>query len=184
MIETINNAETFGIYWRAFLTIASFLKNKYRLTDREISTYFLQGMDNTFRTKMHDQLRAENPTHHSDNPYILTEISKAALFILSCNPPEDTRNEGSQGLSFKKEHYNISKLDPNFLNENINISALVSEIVKQLSLQPARLSGTQGPASTSAPRIKNWGCLFCLEIGHLLKGCTGQLDGCKLLEYK
>ena len=121
--------------------------------DREISAYFLQGMDYTFRNKVQDQLRAENPTHHSDNPYTLTEISKVALFVLSCNPPEDTRNEGSQGPSFKKEHYDILKLDPNFLNGNINISALVSEIVKQLNLQPAGSSGTQGPASTSAPRI-------------------------------
>ena len=81
----IADAEEFGVYRRSFLTVATYLKNKARLTDREISIYFLKGLEQSFRDKVQGQLKAENPTHHSDDPYTLTEISMAALFVLSCD---------------------------------------------------------------------------------------------------
>ena len=86
----IANAEEFGAYSRSFQMVASFLKSKGHLSDREISRYFMQGLDLTFLTKVQEQLRAENPRHHSDDPYKLAEISAAALFILSCT----LNNEG------------------------------------------------------------------------------------------
>jgi len=33
--------------------------------------------------KVHSQLCAENLTHHTDNPYTIKEIHKAALFVVS-----------------------------------------------------------------------------------------------------
>jgi hypothetical protein len=43
--DPINTAEEFDVYRQSFLMIASFLKNKSRLSDREISFYFFQGLD-------------------------------------------------------------------------------------------------------------------------------------------
>ncbi|KAF8817594.1 hypothetical protein BYT27DRAFT_7063144, partial [Phlegmacium glaucopus] len=81
-LRSIWNAEELGAYQRSFLMIAAFLKNKSRLTDREISGYFMQGMDPSFRAEVQSQLRAENPRHHTDDPYTLAEIFSAALFVL------------------------------------------------------------------------------------------------------
>jgi hypothetical protein len=83
--DPIDTAEEFGIYHHSFLMIASFLKNKSWLLDREISFYFLEGLDQLLRSKVHGQLWVENPMHHTDDPYTLAEISTAALFVLSCN---------------------------------------------------------------------------------------------------
>ena len=84
-LVSIEYAEDFGTYGRNFLTVATYLKKKMRLTDREISIYFLQGLVPTFREKVQGQLKAENPTHHSDDPYSLAEISTVTLFVLSSN---------------------------------------------------------------------------------------------------
>ncbi|KAF8805807.1 hypothetical protein BYT27DRAFT_7224679 [Phlegmacium glaucopus] len=50
--RNIWNAEELGAYRHSFLTIAAFLRNKSQLTDREISGYFMQGMDPSFRTEV------------------------------------------------------------------------------------------------------------------------------------
>ena len=78
----IEDAEDFGVYWRSFLTVATYLKKKSCLTDREISIYFLQGLEKKFHDKVQGQLRAENPMIHSDDPYSLSEISGSPICAL------------------------------------------------------------------------------------------------------
>jgi hypothetical protein len=177
---TIQNAKDFGTYKRSFLTIATYLKNKKKLSDREISIYFTQGLDNKFRAKVKDQLKAENPKHHTDDPYTLAEISTAALFVLSCDHTMDPE-ERIQEPTIKKEHFDMTKLDSSFLNGNINVSTLVSEIVKQLGYSPA---AQRTQASTNNQRNRSGCCNFCSDPEHFLKGRTGKLDGCKIaVEY-
>jgi hypothetical protein len=82
------------------------------------------------------------------------------------------------GSSIKKEHHNLTKIDHNFLNGNLNISTLVSEIIKQLNSQAPSTQGNQASVPTSGQRVHSFCCVFCSEIGHFLKGCTGELDRC------
>lgn len=105
-----------------------FLKSKSRLTDREISLYFLQGLDPAFCQKVQAQLKAKNPRHHMDDPYMLAEITAAALFILLCNHAEIAHNEPSAPI--KKEIFDLSQ---GF--SNMNISAIAAKIAKQFNLQ-------------------------------------------------
>ena len=84
----IQNAEDFGTYHRSFLKISSHLRNKSHLSDRETSLYFFEGLDQSVRDQVQDQLKAENPKHHTDEPYPLAKISTTALFVLSCNHAE------------------------------------------------------------------------------------------------
>ena len=81
----IRDAEEFGVYRKTFLTVATYLKNKSRLMDREISIYFLQGLQPSFHEKVQNQLKAEDPKHHSNDPYTLAKISAAALFSYRAN---------------------------------------------------------------------------------------------------
>ena len=85
---TIRDAEDYGAYRRSFSTFSCYLGNKSRLSNREISTYFLQGLEPSFRNHVQDQLKAENPKRHPGDPYTLDEITSAALFYLSCNHSE------------------------------------------------------------------------------------------------
>ena len=178
----IQNAEDFGLYRRLFLTIAAFLKKKDRLSDREISVYFMEGLDGSFRAKVQSQLKAEKPKHHSDDPYTLPQISEAALFVLSCSYGSTMKESEPTMPSIKKEHFDMSNLDSKYMG-NANLSTLVSEIVKQLNLQTGN-QGNQGPSRAFSPRIRSQNSNFCSDPGHFMKGRTGQLDGCKdVIDY-
>ena len=161
------------------MMITTFLKSKQRLTDREISIYFMEGLDSKFRAKVQGQLKAEEPKHHADDPFTLAQILAAALLILSYDHSRGAKS-GSQGPAIKQK---ISDLAPDFLKGNFNLSTLVSEIVKQLNSPPAS-SETQKTSSSANYRPRSGCCNFCSEPGHFMKSRTGQLDGCKTLsEY-
>ena len=85
---TIRNPEDYGMYQRSFLKISSYLSNKSRLSNREISQYFLCGLESSLRHEIQAQLKAQNPRHHPDDPYELKEVTVAALFLLSCDHSE------------------------------------------------------------------------------------------------
>ena len=163
----IKNADDFGTYRRSFLTVATFLKNKTRLTDREISIYFLQGLELAFRNKVQAQLKAENPKHHSDDPYSLSEISTTALFVLSCEHTDYSMKEEPQP-PVKKETYDLS---PNY--DSLNLASLAEEVAKRInSLEKQQPAGGSNP-----PRIRTNQCLFCSDTTHYLGGCP------KVAEY-
>lgn len=163
-LANIEEAEDFGAYRRSFLTVATYLKKKARLTDREISIYFLQGLESSFRGKVQGQLKAENPTHHSDDPYTLAEISTAALFILSCNHTEVSRKDNSPAMVVKRETYDMSQK-----YENLNINAIAEEVAKRI----ATLEKQQNTGGPNLPRltVRNSHCLFCSDPKHYLPNC-------------
>ena len=82
--QTMDSTESFGKYYRCFCKISYFLKSENRISDDEISIQFMSGFNFAFRKKIDAQLRAETPTHHPDDPYELSRIYSAAVFILSC----------------------------------------------------------------------------------------------------
>lgn len=82
--KRMDSTESFGQYYRAFCKISYFLKSKDRIADSEISTRFMSGFDPAFRRRIEAQLRAKTPTHHPEDPYELSRIYSAAVFILSC----------------------------------------------------------------------------------------------------
>jgi hypothetical protein len=124
VLANIEDSDDFGTYRRTFLTVATYLKKKVCLTDREIIIYFLQGLALAFGEKVQTQLKAENPKHHSDDPYTLSEISTAALFVLSCDHAGYIHKEISQS-PVKKETFDMSKG-----YENLNINAIAEEVAK------------------------------------------------------
>jgi hypothetical protein len=140
----IGDAEEFGTYRRSFLTVATYLKSKSRLTDREISFYFLQGLQPSFREQVQNQLKAENPKHHSDDPYTLAEISTAALFVLSCDHMGFARSE-MPPVPVKKEMFDLSQG-----YENLNINAIVEEVAKRIS----SLERQQATGAPNLPRLR------------------------------
>lgn len=82
---TIRDAEGYGVYHRSFSKISRYLRSKSRLSDREAASYFLQGLEPSFRHEIQAQLKAEDPKRHSDDHYTLDEIKSAAIFHLSCH---------------------------------------------------------------------------------------------------
>ena len=165
-LVNIEDSDDFGTYRRTFLTVATYLKKKSRLTDREISIYFLQGLAPAFREKVQSQLKAENPKHHSDDPYTLSEISTAALFVLSCDHAGTPRREITPG-TIKRETFDMSKG-----YENLNINAIADEIAKRIS----SLERQQTSGGTNVPRPRSNYCIFCSEQDHYLSNCPSAAD--------
>ena len=160
MLVNIKDSDDFGTYRRTFLTVATCLKKKSRLTDREISIYFLQGLAPAFQEKVQAQLKAENPKHHSDDPYSLSEISTAALFVLSCDHAGFPQRE-STPAAIKKETFDMSKG-----YENLNISAIAEEVAKRISALEKPV-----PAVSNTQRPRSNFCIFCSDPDHYLSNC-------------
>ncbi|KAF8192071.1 hypothetical protein BJ912DRAFT_1096357 [Pholiota molesta] len=149
----MESSKQYGEYYRAFSKIANFLKEKGRLTDREISGHFLQGFNYIFRNKVRAQLRAENPTHHTDDPYLLEQISSAAQFILSCNHDDvvsDTVSNQVPAPTIKREQFDISDIGKYFASNNVNLqTVLAQEVAKYMkTLQLTHQSASPSNAPT------------------------------------
>ena len=121
---TIQNAKDYGTYHQSFLKTSNHLRNKSCLSDRETSKYFLQGLKPSFKDKIWEQLKAENPKHHTDDPYPLAKISAAALFVLSCNHAEFSHQEVPSIPSLISSQGKIGLI----------IDAIVAAITKKLNM--------------------------------------------------
>lgn len=73
----------FGQYYRSFLMITTFLKSKGRISDRECSAKFFEGLHYQFRSELADYLRIKDPAHHIDDSWDLATLYASALFVLS-----------------------------------------------------------------------------------------------------
>jgi hypothetical protein len=188
----MESSKQYGEYYRAFSKIANFLKEKGRLTDREISGRFLQGFNYIFRNKVRVQLRAENPTHHTDDPYLLEQISSAAQFILSCNHDDvisDTVSNQVPASTIKREQFDVSDIGKYFASNNVNLqTVLAQEVAKYMkTLQLTHQSASPSNAPTQEiynatmqhayrDRPKSYECIFCSDPNHYLNSCGIAFD--------
>jgi hypothetical protein len=152
--------------YRTFLTMATYLKKKDRLSDRENSVYFLYGLEPSFRTKVQDQLKAENPTHHSDDPYSIAEISKAALFVLLCDHIQYSP-KSAPTAPIKRETFDMSQS-----YDKLNINAIVEEVAKRIS----SLEWQQNTGGLNLPKLRNRQCVFCSDPDHYLSSCPHAME--------
>ena len=132
----IEDAEDYGAYHRSFLIISNFLASKSRLSNREISHYFLQGLEQSFRYKVEAQLKAEYPKRHPEDSYTLQEIKSAALFYLSCFPEIQQKAPPISSISNKNED-----LHQSHKKHKLIIEAVVEAITKnrpKMELQQKR----------------------------------------------
>ena len=127
-------------------------------------------MPPAFREKIQAQLKAENPKHHSDDPYTLSEISTAALFVLSCDHAGYSCRESTPG-PVKREMLDMSKG-----YENLNINAIAEEVAKRI----ATLERQQASGGPNLPRLRSHHlCIFCSDMEHYLSNCPMQPNMCR-----
>ncbi|PPQ85880.1 hypothetical protein CVT26_000642 [Gymnopilus dilepis] len=170
----ITNFEQFGIYYRSFYVIASFLQDKKKLNEREISRFFIQGLHPSFRKQVRDQLHAEDPTHHPDDPFTLAEIRKAALFILSCNYGGSTAPPSSFVSSIPVPEPAAKTSQFNSASEffpSVPVSNLVDAIMRRVEpLIQQKLASDHDHAKNNHS-IKFSGCAFCSDSSHYVPNC-------------
>ncbi|KAF4615744.1 hypothetical protein D9613_012408 [Agrocybe pediades] len=181
----ITNGEQFSAYYRTFTTMTDYLLGKGKLSSREVSSMFIRGFDYALRTQIREQLSKENPKQHSDDPFTLKQIYDAAVFVISSNGSEGTSYEASPAVSnpsvpaIKRETFDASGFGQVYQANNLNISSIASEIIKQLGLQPgATLNLGNPPPNTtntyrpnSQPRQRTNDCAFCSDPNHYQNNC-------------
>ncbi|KAF8805113.1 hypothetical protein BYT27DRAFT_7104819, partial [Phlegmacium glaucopus] len=82
VLTSIRNQDEFGQYYWSFLRIAMYLQSKSRLSNREVSNFFLRGLQANLQAQVRLQLRMKNLFHHPDDPWPLKDIYSASIFIL------------------------------------------------------------------------------------------------------
>jgi hypothetical protein len=72
----------FGEYHRQFITKANWLLNSNKISQRERTKLFLEGLHIDFRNQVKTQLRLMDPFHSLEQPWSVTQIEEAAKFLL------------------------------------------------------------------------------------------------------
>jgi hypothetical protein len=72
----------FGKYHRQFITRANWLLVNTKISQRECSKMFLDGLHVDFRNQVKGQLRLMDPMHPFDRPWSFSQIEEAAKFLL------------------------------------------------------------------------------------------------------
>ena len=170
----METSEEFGRYYRAFSKVATFLKKKDKLTDREISAQFILGLSYSFRVKVRAQLKSQNPTHHTDDPYTLKEISTAALFLLSCNQSDKIEPEPESTPTVKRETFDASNFG--FNQSNLSMAALAQELTKHMDLLKTLSVAAPVQQSQSYRARDNNCCNFCSDPTHYINNCPHAND--------
>ncbi|KAF8800130.1 hypothetical protein BYT27DRAFT_7072743, partial [Phlegmacium glaucopus] len=148
-------------YQRSFLSIAEYLKSESKLSEREINSLFIKGLEKTFKTEVMAQLKAENPWHRAGDPYSIKEVASAAIYILASDPSLMQHSEAPSASNVKKETYDLSQ---GFQIGGMSMPTLISEIVKQLNFQ-----NSEGHKSVRL-RSSNF-CIFCSDPDHFVNAC-------------
>ncbi|KIN95275.1 hypothetical protein M404DRAFT_104076, partial [Pisolithus tinctorius Marx 270] len=78
----MNTRGKLGEYFREFQHVATFLRKRNHLSERERDTKFLQGFHVDFRNILLQQLSLLHPQHYMDEPWAFKEVYEEATFLL------------------------------------------------------------------------------------------------------
>ena len=147
-------------YYRQFLIITTFLRNKTCLSEAEQSRAYVCGFSPDFWCIVSQRLQLKNPDHFPDDPYDLKQIHEAAHYVLHSTPstvPAESTSHPVLANQSTPIHPEIKTEDVMVLLERIN-----DTMAKLLMAQAA----PQRP-----PQPKNDNCHFCGLPGHLECNC-------------
>ncbi len=143
----------FGEYYRSFLMITTFLKSKNRISDRECSGKFFEGLHHHSAASLADYLRIKDPSHHVDDSWDLHTLYISALFVLS------NRNGGSSAATarahlavtpapgVKTEVFDASSIGRYLANSDVFLNKM------RALVQPAAQGPRQPPHFHAAPHF-------------------------------
>ena len=80
--KRIRNLSDWKKYCRAFLRIAGSLLNEEKISTKEYSTYFWQGIPKALRSRIENRLLTRNPVRDLSEPFEVEEVDTAASAIL------------------------------------------------------------------------------------------------------
>ncbi|KAF7324148.1 Integrase catalytic domain-containing protein [Mycena kentingensis (nom. inval.)] len=161
----IHSERELAAFHRAFARITSYLISKQRLSATEQSHAFLRALQpQTLQAKVQQRLQIVKPTHHSDDPYALTDLYDAAKWAIGGSSAYSLEIATATGLSTTAPTSDATT------KTEAQISALLSAVT-----QLVQVFGTQNKSNGStdkpARRVPTRGCAHCGDTSHFFRVC-------------
>ena len=154
-----------GEYYRQFLAITTFLRNKGRLSEAEQSRAFVRGFPPDLWRIVSQRLQLKEPDHFPDDPYDLNTVHEAARYVLHGTPsahPAITTTSTTLATQPAPARTEIKTEDVAALLERIN------ETMAKLLMAQANPQAQQPAQSMN--------CHFCGGPDHLGRNCMVAAD--------
>ncbi|KAF5320913.1 hypothetical protein D9619_000033 [Psilocybe cf. subviscida] len=169
--------DDFGRYYRSFITITGFLVKKGRMGAAEQSERLLEGLPFNLRNDLKQYLRAKDPSHHTDDPWAMSTLYDAILFVLSNNNNIGTMSaqlsrDTEPPRAVKTEVFNASQLE-RYL-ESDAFAGKISSLMMRAQSKPTYQGGSSSAYTNSQPGSMQPGtffCAFCSDTSHLIREC-------------
>ncbi|KAF6761017.1 hypothetical protein DFP72DRAFT_881994 [Ephemerocybe angulata] len=179
----------FSDFYRKFYTIATYLKDKERLSSREAARLLLNALHLDLRNQVRAQLRAMHPSHHPDDPFPVTDIVDAVNIVLATSsadsfyaapartyqalpPPQETH------LPIPRTTHDASNLlgpDPVDRLANRLETAFTSMLTRVTTVGSfANMANNGGQPQRNGPMYR--GCVWCRDERHWSSQCPRRAD--------
>jgi hypothetical protein len=169
----IRSRAELGEYYREFFRIADFLKEKNRLSARELNAAYEAGFDPELRARVKTRMQYSEPNHFHDDPYDFKDFHKCAHFLLAGTAAEPLTavaprlaapiRSTPEPPAVKTESTEPAVLD--LLTNLIHQMAALKQSVTQQHNHPVR-TYAPGPYNNGPPT-----CRFCDDPNHLIRDC-------------
>jgi hypothetical protein len=154
-----------GEYYCQFLAITTFLHSKIHLSAAKHCHTFIRGFTSEFWHIISQSIKLKNPDHFPNDPYDLSDIHKAACYILHGTPsvvPTTSTSLPVPATQSAVERPKIKMEDVTTLLECIN-NTMPKLLMAQVTLQ-------------RPPLPKNMNSYFCSLLDHLGQNCMVAVD--------
>ena len=161
-----------GDYYRQFLAITTFLRNKSRLSEAEQSRAFARGFQSEMWTRVSQRLQLKLPDHFPDDPYSLEAIHEAARYVL----------HGTQStlLTIVSSTAAVTTTSPTAPSPSAEVKTEdIATILEKLSESFIKALATQHAsrtAPTDRPARGSSACNFCGGLDHFMRECLIALE--------
>ncbi|KAJ8463433.1 hypothetical protein ONZ45_g17580 [Pleurotus djamor] len=135
-----------GTYQCSFLPAANWLLEHHEISETDVGTIFIRGMDPELKREVHRRLIITLHDHHPNSPYSFKDIREAAAFVLGGGPVEE------QSSQFESRPMESNQFDspPAVKQEDAGVSKLTAMLETLLNNQ-AKLVAQPPPPPTFPP---------------------------------
>jgi hypothetical protein len=170
-------------YFHTYYTIMEFLKSKGRMSDLDQSRMFIRGFQPELWTTIKNRLAIKFPDHYPDDPYPLSDINKAAKFVLHGSTPSILLLQPAYGAQ-PPSHIQPTT-SPTVKVEDLSsfLEKFLHVLIKALAPQQQPRGNSNGSSNQNSNTHLHSHthvhdnatppnhCYFCGELGHYRYNC-------------
>jgi len=156
-----------GEYYRQFIAIATFLRNKGRVSEAEQSRAFARGFQCELWARISHRLQLKFPDHFPDDPHSTDNICEAARFVLHNRSPFQLASQITSSPVIASAPIALeTKVD--------NLANLVNRLSEALTSFPSLLHSEKDRSPHTNAELAS--CNFCGCLEHFIRHCPDATE--------